>query len=115
MSAPKEFWLNRTTVEMQSYPKENPRCADTRYYPQDEVDQLKAERDEYREKCLRLTEALEKSLKEYLSRFEFKKCEGKEHDWEPDTSMTIMRCDRCGVGASNWSAKQTLEKYGVKE
>jgi len=58
--------------------------------------------------CWNLKEHLKKVIKENTIMLNL--CE--EHEWEPDTSMTVMRCDKCGVGLNTWKAKESLNTLG---
>ena len=44
---------------------------------------------------------LRKVLKEAHTQFNYEDC---EHEWEPDTLMTIMRCEKCGIGMNTHKA-----------
>jgi len=48
---------------------------------------------------------LKKVIKENSLMLNYKEC---EHDWEPDTSMTVMRCDKCDIGLNTHSAMEYL-------
>jgi len=43
------------------------------------------------------------------------KCREGNHDWEPDTSMTHMRCNNCGVPSFVDQALAQLKKIGEGE
>jgi hypothetical protein len=58
-----------------------------------------------------LVEALEKTIKENTIMLDEFTCKKDGHDWEPDTSMTIMRCDLCGIGANTYEARKVLAKH----
>lgn len=56
---------------------------------------------------------LKKVVKENTIMIDDFDCRMKGHDWEPDTSMTVMRCDLCGMGANTYEAKELLKEIGV--
>lgn len=62
-----------------------------------------------------LVEALKKTIKEntaFLYEFD---CKKDGHCWEPDTSLTIMRCEVCGIGANTHEAREALAPFGKWE
>jgi len=59
----------------------------------------------------KLAVALEKTIKENTIMLNEQKCARDGHDWEPDTSLTIMRCDRCGLGMNTNDSRQTLAEF----
>jgi len=65
-----------------------------------------------------LRDALEKATKE----IEFvygKECSRSlsdgEHDWEPNTTMNIMRCENCGIGANTFALFEALAQLKTSE
>ena len=77
-------------------------------YNQDCADTIKA----LEQKLSKVVEALKKTVKENTIMIDDYECRTAGHDWEPDTSMTIMRCDSCGMGANTYEAKQALKEMG---
>jgi hypothetical protein len=59
----------------------------------------------------KLVEALEKTIKENTIMLNEQKCARNGHDWEPDTSLTIMRCDRCGLGMNTNDSRRALADF----
>ena len=74
-------------------------------------DKLQQERDQLRADAEMLAEALEKTIKENTIMLNEQKCARDAHDWEPDTSMTIMRCDRCGLGMNTNDSRRALADF----
>ena len=60
-------------------------------------------------------DALKKTIKENTAFIDEFDCKRHGHNFEPDTSMTIMRCENCGIGANTHEAREVLEKLGINK
>lgn len=60
----------------------------------------------------RAIETLKKVTTENLKGLDYNQC---THNFEPDTSMTIMKCEHCGVGSRTSDAFELLKELGEIE
>lgn len=57
-----------------------------------------------------LEDHLKKTIKENTIMLNYRTC---EHEWEPDTSMIVMRCDRCGIGLNTFEALEHITELNT--